>query len=188
MEDRNRKMVLTALFGIIAVILALVAVYLGTGELSTDAVVWGAMIVVLLVALTAVKTGKKKEYNYAGAAIGGIMVAMGLIISALSYFSEGEVAGSGMITGGIILLVICLISLKKSPDKDIRDERSMKIGTWAISYSWYLTFLVVIIMFWLAYLDIVTISTVSALGILIMLMPLSTVAFQWYFSKKGDVY
>jgi peptidoglycan/LPS O-acetylase OafA/YrhL len=188
MEDRKRKIILTNIFGIVAIIIALVVIYLSTGELPAEAVIWGGMIVVLLIAVTAVKTGKKKEYNYAGAVVGGIMIVAGLVLSAFSYSITGETAGSGLLTGGIILFVICFISLRKSADSDIRDERSLKIGTWAISYSWYLTFLVVIVMFWLSYLDLVAIDAFAALGILIMLMPLSTVAFQWYFSRKGDVY
>ncbi|MBN1432273.1 MAG: hypothetical protein JW931_05830 [Methanomicrobiaceae archaeon] len=188
MEDRNRKMVLTAIFGIAAVIIALFVVYISTGGLSAVAVVWGLMIIALLSALTAVKTGRKKEYNYAGVAIGALMVVAGLMISAMSYFDSGTTAGSGMVTGGTILLVICLLSLKKSPDRDIRDERSLKIGTWAIAYSWYLTFFVVIVIFWLSYLDIVVIEAYAAIGTLVLLMPLSTVGFQWYFSRKGDVY
>lgn len=188
MEERNRKIVLTALFGIAAVIIAVIVIYLGTGELSGAAIVWGFMIIALLAALTAVKTGRKKEYNYAGAVIGAIMVAAGLIMNISSYFNGEDSAGSGMITGGMILLVICLVSLKRPADRDIRDERSLKIGTWAIAYSWYLTFFAVIVMFWLSYLGIVAIEAYSALGVLIMLMPLSTVVFQWYFSRKGDVY
>ncbi|ADN37563.1 conserved hypothetical protein [Methanolacinia petrolearia DSM 11571] len=188
MEDRKRKIVLTNIFGIAAVIIALVVIYLSTGGLSADAVVWGGMIVLLLIAITAVKTGKKKEYNYAGAVVGGIMIVAGFALSAFSYSVTGETTGSGIITGGIILFIICFASLRKSADSDIRDERSLKIGTWAISYSWYLTFLAVIVMFWLSYLDIVKIDACAALGILIMLMPLSTVVFQWYFSGKGDVY
>jgi len=188
MEDRNRKIVLTAAFGIAAVIIALIVIYLGTGELSATAIVWGFMIIALLVALTVVKTGRKKEYNYAGAVVGALMVAAGLIISASSYISGDEGAGSGVITGGFILLFICLVSLRKSPDRDIRDERSLKIGTWAIAYSWYLTFFAVIVMFWLSYPGIVAIDAYAAFGVLIILMPLSAVAFQWYFSRKGDVY
>ncbi|WP_421909595.1 hypothetical protein [Methanolacinia petrolearia] len=188
MEDRKRKIVLTNIFGIAAVIIALVVTYLSTGGLSADAVVWGGMIVLLLIAITAVKTGKRKEYNYAGAVVGGIMIVAGLALSAFSYSVTGETTGSGIITGGIILFIICFASLRKSADSDIRDERSLKIGTWAISYSWYLTFLAVIVMFWLSYLDIVKIDACAALGLLIMLMPLSTVVFQWYFSGKGDLY
>lgn len=187
-EDRNRKMILTAALGIAAVIIALVVIYLCTGEISADAVFWGGGIVLLLAAITVVKTGKKREYNYACAVVGGIMVAAGLIISVSSYFGVSEGGGSGMITGGIILLVISLLWLKQSPDRDIRDERSLKIGTWAIAYSWYLTLLAVIVMFWLSYIGIVAIEAYAALGVLIMLMPLSAVAFQWYFSRKGDVY
>ena len=187
-EERNRLMYLTGGFGIVAVIIGLVAIYLSTGGLSAGAVLWGVMIILLLAALTAVKTGRKKEYNYAGAITGGLMVAAGLIISELSYFGSGTTAGSGMVTGGIILLAICLISLKRPADREIRDERSLKIGTWAIAYSWYLTFFAVIVMFWLSYLDIVVIDAYAALGVLVLLMPLSTVAFQWYFSRKGDVY
>lgn len=188
MENRNKKMVLTAIMGIAAVFIALIAIYIGTGSISPVALTWGLIIALLLAALTAIKTGKKKEYNYAGAVAGALMLIAGLIISVFSSFSGEDIAGPGMITGGIILLVICLVSLKKSQDSDIRDERSLKIGTWAISYSWYLTFLVVIVMFWLSYLDIFTVQTDSAFGVLILLMPLSAVAFQWYFSKKGDVY
>ena len=188
MEKRDRQIVITAILGILAIIIALLVIYLSTGGVSPAVVVWGLMIIALLAALTAVKTGRKKEYNYAGAAAGALMVVAGLMISVFSFFDSGGIAGSGMITGGFILLFICLISLKRPADRDIRDERSLKIGTWAISYSWYLTFLAVIVMFWLSYLDVVIIKAETALGVLIMLMPLSTVVFQWYFSKKEDVY
>jgi len=185
--QRNRMMYLTAAFGIAAVIIGLIVVYVSTGGISVNAAIWGFMIILLLLALTAVKTGRKKEYYYTGTIIGALMVVAGLVFSTPD-IGGPDGAGSGMITGGIILLLICLLSLRRSPERDIRDERSLKIGTWAIAYSWYLTFFAVIVMFWLSYLEIVAIDVYVTLGVLVMLMPLSAVAFQWYFSGKGDVY
>ncbi|MGD9491436.1 MAG: hypothetical protein AB7V51_07645 [Methanoregulaceae archaeon] len=186
--QRNRLMYLTAAFGIASVIIGLIVIYFSTGGISASAAVWGFLLFLLLLALTAVKTGRKKEYYYAGTIIGALMVVAGLVLSTLTYIGGTEGAGSGMITGGIILLLICLLSLRRSPERDIRDERSLKIGTWAIAYSWYLTFFTVIVMFWLSYLNIVAIDVYVAMGVLVMLMPLSAVAFQWYFSGRGDVY
>ena len=187
-NERNRKMYLTAAFGIAAVITGLIIIYISTGGISADAAIWGAILVLMLLALTAVKTGRKREYYYVGTAAGALMVVAGLILSALQYTGVSEGAGSGMITGGIILLLICLVSLRRPADRDVRDERSLKIGTWAMAYSWYLTFFVVIVFFWLSYLNIVAIDAYAATGVLVMLMPLSMVAFQLYFSGKGDVY
>lgn len=187
-NERNRKMYLTAAFGIAAVITGLIVIYISTGGISADAAIWGAILVLMLLALTAVKTGRKREYYYAGTAAGALMVVSGLVLSVLQYTGVSECAGSGMITGGIILLLICFVSLRRPADRDLRDERSLKIGTWAMAYSWYLTFFAVIVIFWLSYLKIVAIDAYAATGVLVMLMPLSMVAFQLYFSGKGDVY
>lgn len=181
-------MYITFAFGIVAVIIGLIVIYISTGGISTDAAIWGLIISLLLLALTAVKTGRKKEYYYAGMILGALMVITGLVLSVLSYTGGPGGVGSGIVTGGIILLVICLLSLKKPHERDIRDERSLKIGTWAMAYSWYLTFFVVNVMFWLSYIKIVKIDSYVLMGVLILLMPISTVAFQCYFSRKGDVY
>lgn len=188
MPKRDRRFIVTASFGIAAVIIVLLAMFLSGNEPDSEALGLGIVIILLLTALTVVKTTKKRTVLYGGLVLGIIMFVMGIILSVAVELPENAYGFSAMTISGIIMIIICTATLKRPKDYDVRDERSLKIGTWAIAYSWYLSFLAVIVMFWLSYFSVVELTITAVLGILMFLMPLSAVVFQWYFSKKGDVY
>jgi len=188
MPKRDRRFIVTASFGIAAVIIVLLAMFLSGNEPDSEALGLGIVIILLLTALTVVKTTKKRTVLYGGLVLGIIMFVMGIILSVAVELPKNAYGFSAMTISGIIMIIICTATLKRPKDYDVRDERSLKIGTWAIAYSWYLSFLAVIVMFWLSYFSVVELTITAVLGILMFLMPLSAVVFQWYFSKKGDVY
>lgn len=188
MPKRDRRFIVTASFGIAAVIIVLLAMFLSGNEPDSEALGLGIVIILLLTALTVIKTTKKRTVLYGGLVLGIIMFVMGIILSVAVELPENAYGFSAMTISGIIMIIICTATLKRPKDYDVRDERSLKIGTWAIAYSWYLSFLAVIVMFWLSYFSVVELTITAVLGILMFLMPLSAVVFQWYFSKKGDVY
>lgn len=188
MPKRDRRFIVTASFGIAAVIIVLLAMFLSGNEPDSEALGLGIVIILLLTALTVIKTTKKRTVLYGGLVLGIIMFVMGIILSVAVELPKNAYGFSAMTISGIIMIIICTATLKRPKDYDVRDERSLKIGTWAIAYSWYLSFLAVIVMFWLSYFSVVELTITAVLGILMFLMPLSAVVFQWYFSKKGDVY
>lgn len=188
LNKRDLRFAVTAVFGIAAVLIVILAMALSGNAPDAGALGLALVIILLLTALTIIKTTKKKTVLYGGLALGIVMVISGICLSAVTEISGQSDSFTALITGGIIMALICGATLKRPKDYDVRDERSLKIGTWAIAYSWYLTFLSVIVMFWLSYFSFVELTTPAVLGILMFLMPVSAVIFQWYFSKKGDVY
>ncbi|MDD4126613.1 MAG: hypothetical protein PHV39_02860 [Methanomicrobium sp.] len=184
----DRRFVMTAVFGIAAIIIVLLAMALSGNTPDSGDVGLALVIILLLTVLTVIKTTKKKTVLYGGMIFGLLMAVAGIALSVIPELASQSDSFSAMTISGIIMSAVCAISLKKPVDHDLRDERALKIGTWAISYSWYLAFLSVIVMFWLSYLNVVALTVNAVLGILMLLMPLSAVLFQWYFSKKGDVY
>ena len=96
--------------------------------------------------------------------------------------------GGSLITGGFIMAFIGGLWLVRSEDKRIVDERSQKIGSYGTAYSWYITFMAVILLFWLDMLDLLKVQASTILGGLMFLMIGTALFFQWYYNRLGDVY
>ncbi|MBP2133267.1 putative membrane protein YfcA [Methanomicrobium sp. W14] len=184
----DKRVAITAVTGIAAFLILLLAMFLSGNEPDAGIIGIALAIILLLAVVAVIKTAKKRTVLYAGAVLGVFMAIAGTALSFVPEFDGQSNAFSVMIVCGIIMIAICAMSLRKPAGSDLRDERSLKIGTWAISYSWYLAFMSVILMFWISYFDLAELTAEAVLGILMLLMPLSAVFFQWYFSKKGDVY
>ncbi|WP_062399277.1 hypothetical protein [Methanogenium cariaci] len=75
--------------------------------------------------------------------------------------------------------------LVRSEDKRIVDERSQKIGSYGTAYSWYVTFMAVILFFWMDMLDLLKVQISTILGVLMFLMIGSALFFQWYYNRRG---
>ncbi|NLO78420.1 MAG: hypothetical protein GX097_08055, partial [Methanomicrobiales archaeon] len=119
------------------------------------------------------------------AVLGVIMVGIGLIVTLSGAIPEG---GVSLITGGFIMAFIGGISLTRSEDKGIIDERSLKIGRYGTSLSWYVTFMTVFLFYFLDMLGLFEQQVSTILVCLMVLMIGSALFFQWYYNRKGDVY
>ena len=72
--------------------------------------------------------------------------------------------------------------------KPMKDERIAKIGTRAMTYSWY------IVLVFIGFMAMVfgmgggdKISMPQAVGSVLMVMVVSTLAFNWYLGREGDL-
>ncbi|MHC1625278.1 MAG: hypothetical protein ACXQS2_04700, partial [Methermicoccaceae archaeon] len=68
-----------------------------------------------------------------------------------------------------------------------RDERTVRLGAYGISYSWLATLIFISILILLEELEALTLNTTHALGYTFLVMIVSAVVFQRYFFRKGDV-
>ncbi len=68
------------------------------------------------------------------------------------------------------------------------DERTRKLGSRALSYSWFLTFLVLVGIFWLDYFEVIELTVQQTITVMILVMTLSAGILQWTYRKKGDIY
>jgi hypothetical protein len=93
----------------------------------------------------------------------------------------------------LILLVvslacsILLILYQKEWEEEIRpDERTQKIGAYALSYAWWIGISGIILLFWSDTLGIWRPETQIALGICLLLLFIPATFFLIYLSRKGE--
>ena len=126
-----------------------------------------------------------KQRNMYRIIIGILMTVFGLAIILMS--GGDAVIGTVLLCAGLAFLVTGIIRHRKYGDEPESDERSKKIGAYGLSYSWFLTFLVLFVIFWADFLHLWSpdVGTLSVL--LILLMGISAKGFQMYLFRKGDV-
>lgn len=90
------------------------------------------------------------------------------------------------VTFGFVLVFLAGTRLFRGERDLIQDERTRKIGAHGLSWSWFLTFMVLFGLFWLDYLGIFSPAGGTVAVILILLMGISAKVFQWYLFRKGD--
>ncbi len=72
-------------------------------------------------------------------------------------------------------------------DEPKHDERTRKLGAFSASWSWFLTLLVVSVLFWLDYLEIWVLSSQELLGFILFFMVFSMIASRWHLSRKEEL-
>jgi hypothetical protein len=117
---------------------------------------------------------------------GSILIVLG-IAELLLVPSEGPIIPTILLAAGLAFVVTGVSRWRRFGNAPEQDERSKKIGAWGISYSWFLSLFFMTALFLLDYLQVVTLPVQTALGVSVMVMTLSAVAFQLYLSKSGDV-
>ncbi|BBL69353.1 hypothetical protein [Methanoculleus chikugoensis] len=121
-----------------------------------------------------------------------IQIAAGAVLSAagilLPFLVGGtEALSSILVTIGLVTLAVAVVRYWRFRDEPEKDERTQKIGAYAISYSWLLTIVFLAILFWVDYLRLLALTVESVLLSAILLMGLSARLFQWYLFRQGDV-
>ena len=91
------------------------------------------------------------------------------------------------VTFGFILVFLAGARLFRGEHDTFQDERTRKIGAYGLSWSWFLTFMVLFVLFWLDYLGIFSPGGGMVAVILILLMGISAKVFQLYLFRRGDI-
>ncbi len=177
---------------IAAVIITYFLARLSSGDHSGDLLLWLGVISAITLVIYALKTRKSRAVQYGVVGIGLLLIVSG-VLAALMKALSGAVAFTpmmmtGLIAAGLIIITLGVRMKERAEDIGIRDERSLRIGTYGISYSWYLTYLTIVCTGWLAGMKVIQIDGATICLLLIILMPVSAMIFQWYFNMKGDVY
>jgi hypothetical protein len=118
--------------------------------------------------------------------VGSVLIVWG-IAEVLVNPSGESILPTVLLAAGLAFLVTGIIRWRKFGITPEQDERSRKIGAWGASYSWILSLFFMTGLFWLDSLGMVNLSAEIALGASILVLILSAIAFQMYFSRLGDV-
>lgn len=115
----------------------------------------------------------------------GITAILIGVLAGLLNMGNEEV--SILINIGVAIIVVLLVRLKRTGNLPEKDERTTKLGAYGLSYSWFVTFLALNMLFWVDRLQLVKLTVSGVLFILFVLMLVTAKGFQWYFLSKGDV-
>lgn len=117
--------------------------------------------------------------------LGIILVFVGILVG---FFPDtGRSSPVVLIEIGMIVIIISafrLSSLEKGP---VTDERTKKLSSYGVAYSWLLTLIVIALLVWVDLLELVELTVRDVLLILFLVMVISANVFKWYFVRKADV-
>ncbi|HKL43752.1 MAG TPA: hypothetical protein VJ892_00560 [Candidatus Absconditabacterales bacterium] len=90
------------------------------------------------------------------------------------------------VVGGMVLVVTTTLKYNKFGAGIKKDERIKKLALVSGSYSWFITFLTINILFWINHLNIIELSTNAIISIIMFIMILSMGIFLFIFKNKPD--
>jgi len=119
--------------------------------------------------------------------LAGILIfGAGLLMLLIGPPSLKEGVSLSCISAGSVLMIISAFRLT-GRERYQQDERTKKIGAYGLSWSWFLTFIVLFVIFWLSVLGLASFDVSTLAIFLILLMGVSAKGFQWWFFRRGDV-
>jgi len=87
---------------------------------------------------------------------------------------------------GFSFILISTLKYNKHWTWIIKDERTLKLSLVSTSYSWFITFVSINIIFWLNYLKIINFTKECIISIIMFIMIMSLGILQLFFKKKSD--
>lgn len=124
---------------------------------------------------------KETEYKISILA-GGLLILFGSFYN-LSRMTN-NVVSLIFIVAGITLVVVKTLQLNKYGAGVVQDERTRKISSRGISYSWIITFFALNILFWIDTLKIARISLSQGVGVIIFTMIISAAIFKYILKDR----
>jgi len=75
----------------------------------------------------------------------------------------------------------------KKGQKVIRDERVNRVAQKASSWSWFLSYVLITILFWVQYLKLYALTVELVLGLMFYFMVFSYIICQWYLNRQPNL-
>lgn len=121
----------------------------------------------------------------------GLNLISGAILMLLGLFYELAMEVHTIITvifvfAGIAIIVASVLKYTVYGEVS-HDERTRKLGSHALSFSWFSTFLVLVAIFWIDYFEVIELTVQQTITVMILVMTLSAGILQWTYRKKGDI-
>jgi len=117
---------------------------------------------------------------------GSVLILWG-ITELLLNPSGDSILPTVLLAAGLAFFITGLIRRRKYGEGAEQDEMSRRTGAWGMSYSWLLSLTFMWSLFLLDHFRVVILTAGAALGVSLVVMTFSAVAFQMYLSRKGDV-
>lgn len=121
-----------------------------------------------------------------GITIGMLILLSGILLEILTSIDDSITIF--LTNAGIIVMLGSYYKLHyRESTMSIQDEWTRKVGRTGLAYSWIVTFMVMIGLFWINHFGWFQMSVNEVLGIIFFTMIISANLFQFYFKRRGDV-
>ncbi len=127
---------------------------------------------------------EKNKKNNSMIIFGIIIMFVGILLVAFDIAKEKIIEG-GIITIGMIMIVIGLINTISKRDNSKKDEMTRKIADRAAAYSWVITLIALLIVFWLNHFEIIQFSVNGVITIVYLIMITTMIYYQKKYWKRG---
>lgn len=118
-----------------------------------------------------------------------ILAGLAFLAFSISLQFQGfHPAITGALIGvGVVFLGRGIRMMRHGEESIKGDERTRKIGAFALAYAWFSTLLVMVVIFWTDYLGVVSLTVQNVLAFLILFTIIIFGVFRWHLIRKGDV-
>ena len=113
----------------------------------------------------------------------GIMLT-GIILTALDIAAQ-KIAQGGIITIGMVMIVIGTVSMIRKREGPAKDELTRRIADRAAAYSWVITLIALLGIFWLNHFEILRFSVNAVITIVYVIMIATMIFFQKHYWERG---
>ena len=128
---------------------------------------------------------KLEKYTKATYALALVLIVAG--ISLIAMVEEYQQIGISLVNIGTIVIFVTFVKAKRYRNGPVKDERTIKIGAYGLSYSWLITFILISLLFWVDEFGIAMLTVKQVLAILMITMLVTAKGIQWYLFRKGDI-
>ncbi|WP_256622306.1 hypothetical protein [Methanolobus chelungpuianus] len=129
--------------------------------------------------------GKLEKYTKTMYSVAAVLIMAGVAL--MAFLENYQEMSIGLINAGSVIIFVTFIRARRYRSGPLKDERTVRIGSYGLSYSWFVTLVVVAVLFWVNYFGILQLTVDQVLGLLILVMAVTAKGFQWYLFRKGDV-
>ncbi|WP_292468715.1 hypothetical protein [Methanolobus sp.] len=126
---------------------------------------------------------KLEKYIKISYTLAFVLIMAGIVLVAI--FEDYQQSGISLINIGAIILFVTFIRAKRYRNGPVKDERTIKIGAYGLSYSWLITFILIALLFWVEEFGIAQMTVKQILAVLMFTMVVTAKGIQWYLFRKG---
>jgi drug/metabolite transporter (DMT)-like permease len=129
--------------------------------------------------------GQIEKYTKTSYTFALILILIGIFM--VAFQEQYQALGTGFINAGSIIIFVTFVKARRYRNGPVKDERTIKIGAYGLSYSWLITFILISLLFWVDEFQIIQLTIRQVLAILMVTMLVTAKGIQWYLFRKGDV-
>jgi len=113
---------------------------------------------------------------------GALILLAGIFVEFFMQFDQ--IITITLVTMGTVLIMFGILYAFRYGEGPVQDERSRKIGSISLSYSWVITFFVLTGIFWVNYFQIVLVDVNTVIAIVFFTMIITANLFKFWFRRK----